>query len=69
MHRLIVKQRTKLTFQFGYVTTIFVEKELRKLKRQKSTGIDSLPPGMLKDVAHEIAHDYGYETIVKSLEN
>jgi hypothetical protein len=42
------------------VTTIFVERELKKLKRHKSTGIDNLPPGMLKDVAHEIASPISY---------
>ena len=43
--------RTKATFKVEYVSKLFVEKELRKLKRDKATGIDDLPPGMLKDCA------------------
>lgn len=50
-----IKKKTLSTFQFGYVTTMSVERELKRLKRHKSTGIDNLPPGMLKDVAHQIA--------------
>ena len=46
-----IKNRSQTIFQFGYVSTIFIERELWKLKRHKSTGIDNLPPGMLKDVA------------------
>ena len=38
-----------------YVSKIFIEKELRNLKRQKATGIDNLPPGLLKDFAMYIA--------------
>ena len=51
-----MKQRTRQTFQFGYVSTIFVERELKKLKRKKATGFDNLPPGLLKDAAAEIAN-------------
>ena len=32
-----------------YLSKIFIEKELRNLKRQKATGTDNLPPGLLKD--------------------
>jgi exonuclease III len=55
-----IENRAQTTFQFGYVSTIFVERELRKLKRHKSTGIDNLPPGMLNDVGHEIARPISY---------
>ena len=34
---------------------MFIQKELRNLKRQKETGIDNLPPGLLKDCAMYIA--------------
>ncbi|XP_057312380.1 uncharacterized protein LOC130653901 [Hydractinia symbiolongicarpus] len=43
--------RTNKIFMTGYISKIFVEKELRSLKRNKTTGIDELPPGMLKDCA------------------
>ena len=56
----VVKQRTQQTFQFGYVSTIFVERELKKLKRKKATGFDNLPPGLLKDAAAEIASPLAY---------
>ena len=38
-----------------YMSKIFIEKELRNLKRQKATRIDNLPPGLLKDCAMYIA--------------
>ena len=34
-------------FVMGYVSKIFIEKELCNLKQQKATGIDNLPPGLL----------------------
>ncbi|XP_057305259.1 uncharacterized protein LOC130642190 [Hydractinia symbiolongicarpus] len=43
--------RTNKIFITGYISKIFVEKELRSLKRNKATGIDELTPGMLKDCA------------------
>ena len=52
--------RTNTTFQFVGVSEAFVERELKKLKRNKSTGINDLPPGMLKDVAFEIAKPISY---------
>ena len=50
---------TKERFKFSYVSVLFVQKELLSLKRNKSPGIDnlppSLPPNLLKDGAREIA--------------
>ena len=43
------------TFDMGYVSKIYIERELRSLKRHKATGIDNLPPNMLKDCAKHIA--------------
>ena len=47
--------RTSSIFKFTYVSTVFVQKELRKLKRNKAAGTDNLPPNMLKDCASAIA--------------
>ena len=46
---------TNKHFVMRYVSKIFMEKELRNLKRQKATGIDNLPPGLQKDWAISIA--------------
>ena len=46
--------RTNERFSFGYISKVFVEKELRTLRRNKSTGLDDLPPGLLKDCAAHI---------------
>ena len=37
------------TFRFPYISVFFVQKELKLLSCQKSTRIDNLPPGLLKD--------------------
>ena len=37
------------SFNFSYVSRIFVERELKSLKRRKAAGCDDLPPGILKD--------------------
>ena len=47
--------RTKSIFKFSLITPGYILKHLNKLKRNKATGIDSLPPNMLKDCAEEIA--------------
>lgn len=47
--------RTNKVFQFEYVSIVFVQKFLKKLKRKKATGMDDLPAGMLKDCADFIA--------------
>ena len=43
------------SFAFGYVSKVFVEKELRGLKRGKAAGSDNLPPGILKDAASPLS--------------
>lgn len=52
--------KTKTVFAFGYVSNLFVQKELKNLKRKKATGIDDLPNGMLKDCREEIAKPLTY---------
>ena len=47
--------RTKELFRFQYVSKVFVEHQLRKLKTKKSAGHDELPPKLLKDSASTIA--------------
>ena len=61
------KLRTKSIFTFAYVSSVFVEKELRNLKRNKSAGADCLPPNLLKGCAREIASPISF-IINKSLE-
>ena len=47
------RRRTAKTFNFVYVSNVFITKQLKSLKRNKSAGIDGFPPGMLKD-CHKI---------------
>ena len=42
------------------VSQAAVHKELTNLKRKKATGIDNLPPGMLKDAASILAKPITY---------
>ena len=42
-------------FTFQYVPRIFIEKELKRLKRNKATGTDDLPANLLKYSAVEIS--------------
>lgn len=46
--------RTNKTFQFQYVSKVTINTFLKKLRRNKATGIDELPPGMLKDCREKI---------------
>ena len=46
--------RINTTFKFQYISVFFVHKELKNLHRNKTAGIDNLPPGLLKDYASEI---------------
>ena len=47
--------RTTNVFKFHYVSRVFVEKELKRLKTKKSVGLDDLPPRLLKDTAKVIS--------------
>ena len=50
-----VRKRTDKKFNFRPVSKLEVEKYLRYIKRNKSTGIDNLPPCLLKDAARTIS--------------
>ena len=47
--------KTTKTFRLPYISVSFVQKELKLLSRQKSTGIDNLPSGLLKDCGNIIS--------------
>lgn len=51
----IPSKLTEKRFRFKDVPKTFVEKELKKLKRNKATGIDGLPPALLKDSSASIS--------------
>ena len=44
-------RHTNKHFTFDYISRVFILKELKALKRQKTTCIVELPPGLLKDCA------------------
>ena len=46
---------TNKTFRFGYVSKVFITNFLKKMKRNKSTGLYELPPRALKDYREYIA--------------
>ena len=43
------RRRTNVVFEFNYVSILFIQKQLKSLKRNKTSGADSFPLGMLKD--------------------
>ena len=55
-----MKTKTDKQFKFDYVSKIYVEKELKSMKRGKAAGHDDIPHGMLKDAASEIAKPLCY---------
>ena len=55
-----IRRKTDQTFKFKYVSKIFVEKQLRELKRHKATGIDELPANLLKDCSSEISYPLSF---------
>ena len=52
--------RTYNRFRFGYVSTVEVLSQLKKLKRKKASGPDHLPPNLIKDSANIIAKPIAY---------
>ena len=53
-------QKSKNVFKFQYVSEKTVKSHLNSLKRNKATGHDQLPPGMLKDTTSVIAKPLCY---------
>ena len=49
------RRRTNTVFKFDYVSTVFIQNQLKSLKRNKAAGADSFPPGMLKDCRMHIS--------------
>lgn len=43
------RMRTNKIFIFKYVSKVFVKNFLKSMKRTKATGLDELPPGLLRD--------------------
>ena len=52
--------RTCMQFKFKCVSKVFIEKQLKNLKRNKSTGADDLPSSLLKDCSSEISNPLSY---------
>ncbi|MEO0685742.1 MAG: hypothetical protein AAFY76_12035, partial [Cyanobacteria bacterium J06649_11] len=55
-----IRHKTRKVFKFSYVSKVFVEKQLKVLQRGKSTGLDELPPGMIKDCAKEVSQPVAF---------
>jgi hypothetical protein len=47
--------RTYNSFRFSYVSNVFVEHQLKQIKKNKSTGLDNLPAQLIKDSATAIS--------------
>ena len=43
--------KTNCEFRFGYVSNVFIRKQLKSIKRKKATSLDELPATVLKDCA------------------
>ena len=56
----VIDQSTDQQFKFQLVSKVEAERELRSIKRTKSTGIDNMPPGLLKDTACSIAAPFAH---------
>jgi hypothetical protein len=52
--------RTTRHFELRFISSSFVQRELKKLKRQKAQGTDELPPGLLKDCRQHIFQPLGH---------
>ena len=55
-----VRNRTVNKFKFRAVSKLEVKRDLKSIKRTKSTGIDNLPPGLMKYAACNISAPLTY---------
>ena len=55
-----IKPKTHKVFKFHQVSKSTIEKHLLRLKKSKSTGLDGLPPALLKDSASALCHPLCY---------
>ena len=44
-----IRTNEHFTSEYSYLSRVFMQKELKVLKKQEAPGIDELPPGLLKD--------------------
>lgn len=49
------RSKTEEVFEFSYVSKVYIQKELKSLKRSKATGFDDLAPNLIKDSAEMIS--------------
>ena len=52
--------RTDKVFEITVISRAFIVNELKQFKRNKATGVDELPSGMLKDVREYISYPLCY---------
>ena len=50
--------RMDKVFKITVISHAFIVNELKQLKRNKATGVDELPSGMLKDMCESIYHTH-----------
>ncbi len=56
----VMTSRTERVFEMKYICRGFVLKEPKQLKRNKATGVDQLPSGILRDIREYIADPLCY---------
>ena len=57
-----IRYKTRKVFKFSYVSKIFFEKQLKAVQHGKSTRLNDIPPGMIKDCAQELSKPLAFIT-------